>query len=110
MDLRAKTPTQPTEFSFKFRDRLLVTDLVVRSGRANFNQFTDWLVEGSVDGIEYAVLYEGKEATQWRSWHQVYRVSLGDVGVLKFCSHFRFSFFSAAISLSGVEFYGLVVK
>lgn len=110
MDLRPKVNTDPVEFTFKFKETLLVTDLVVRAGRANFNQFTEWSVEGSSDGLTWETQYESQVPSPWRQWHQVFHISLAEQGRTKAATHFRFTFRSGPISLSGIEFYGLLSK
>ena len=111
-DIRAKAGLTSVEFTFILHNNytILATDILLRNGRANGNAFTEWMVEGSSDGVNFDVLYVGKESSPWIFWHTIHNVSLANSGVVKFCSHFRFWFNAAAVSLSGIELYGFLNK
>lgn len=110
-DIRVRNGAKTIEFEFQFvHHAILVSDLLIRSGRAGVNTFRDWKLTGSSDGHNYETLLQRSEDAPWNVWHHVYTFSLVNASAPKFYTHLHFTFDASVISLSGIEFYGLVSK
>jgi len=112
VELRARSGGSFVEFELSFpQHSILVTDLLMRSGRANSNTFRNFQLEGSSDGGKsWEILFEKQLAAPWLMWHHVFTFSLLEDGLTKFCTNFRFWFDAPVVSLSGIEFFGVVNK
>jgi len=106
-DSQIKNNNAPSCVTWTFmKHKIFLSDILIRTGNVK-NDVKEWKLEGSTDGLLWEILHEEKNVPEWTPRD----ILLKHIKtVTQFYSQLKLTFNCTMVSLSAVEFFGVVME